>query len=140
MLSFHGRVLSSLARTANLEHGQVRVKQTLLVLGHILISAEQVAGGFFQPANPTAQDTEDRAASLTLLLPGGQVTVTDDAAIFLWEHLVQNYGTQIGALDHVMISKDAVRQLKGYFSNAHPTQSAAHSCKAIVDQLAQRIV
>ena len=110
----------------------------MLVLGHLLINAEQVAGGFFSPADPTAQDEKKRVASLTLLTPGGHVTVDDDAALFLWDYLVQHHGLQIGQLDHVTISKEEVNTLGRYFVTAHPSQALAHSCKAIVDQLASR--
>lgn len=132
---------SSLARTTNLD-AQVRVNKALLVLGHLLISAEQVAGGFFQPANPTAQDEAERVASLTLFTPGGHIRVEDDAALFLFEYLVQNHGTKIGTLDHVTISKEAVSQLHHYFivdRERLPNEQLFNTCKAIVGQLASRI-
>src|SRR6185369_17597972 len=101
--------------------------------------AEQVAGGIFTPANPTAQNEEERVASLTLMTPGGHIRVTDDAALFLFDYLAQHHGKKIGKLDHVMISKEAVESLHSYFSNSTPSRALAHSCKEIIDQLASRI-
>jgi hypothetical protein len=109
------------------------------VLGHLLINAELVAGGAFTPADPTAQDETKRVASLTLLTPCGDVTVTDDAAFLLWDYLVQNHCLRVGPLDNVAISKEAVNTLSSYFLTAHPSQALAHTCKAIVDQLVSRI-
>jgi hypothetical protein len=114
----------------------------VLVLGHLLISAEQVAGGIFTPADPTADNPEKQAASLTLIVPGGELTVTDDAAVFLFNYLVENHGTKIDkaqAGESITVSKEAVRALSCYFELLSPTEQIHETCKAIVDQLAKRI-
>jgi hypothetical protein len=113
----------------------------VLVLGHLLISAEQVAGGIFRPADPTAQEKESQVASLTLMTPGGHITVEDEPACFLFEYLVENHGTKIDKAQagSITISKEAVRVLSCYFNLTAPTDEIRESCKAIIDQLASRI-
>lgn len=118
----------------------------MLVLDHLLISAEQVSGGYFEPADPTAQDQDKAVASLTLFTPGGHIRVTDEAAVFLFDYLVQNHGTRIGGkigqgASHVGISKEAIETLAKYFSMF--PEAAPHtllkSCKVITEHLAARI-
>lgn len=117
----------------------------MLVLENLLISAEQVAGGIFTPADPAATDKEKQVASLTLMTLGGPLTVTDDAACFLFNYLVEHHGTKIDKAQagSITISKEAVSTLAKFFNDftGVPGQVARfNSCKAIIDTLAQRII